>query len=168
MIRKKKMFVRPKKAYEKTRIEEENTILNKYGLKNKREIWKALANINYFRSRAKDLARSTDEEQKILFDKLTALGIKVNSITEVLALKIYNLLERRLPTILYKKALAKTPKEARQMVVHKNVLINGSVVNTPSYIVPIHEENLITIRAKSKKPKPAKEESAQEEKGEAK
>ena len=68
MIRKKKMFVRPKKAYEKTRIEEENTILNKYGLKNKREIWKALANINYFRSRAKDLARSTDEEQKILFE----------------------------------------------------------------------------------------------------
>ena len=34
------MFARPKKAYEKTRITEENVLVEKYGLKNKREIWK--------------------------------------------------------------------------------------------------------------------------------
>ena len=38
-------------------------------------------------------------------------------------------------------------------IVHKNVLINGNVVNTPSYIVPVNEENSITLKVKAKKPK---------------
>ena len=63
MIRKRKMFARPKKAYEKTRITEENVLVEKYGLKNKREIWKTIAKIKYYRQRAKDLAKKTDEEQ---------------------------------------------------------------------------------------------------------
>lgn len=153
MIRKKKLFVRPKKAYESLRIKEENIILKKYGLKSKREIWKSLAKINYYRSRAKALAKSSLEEQKVLFSKLTALGIKVDSISDVLALKIENILERRITTIITKKEMAKTPQQARQMVVHKNILIDGKVVNSPSYIVPISEENLISLRVKNKKPK---------------
>ena len=153
MIRKNKLFLRPHKMYEAARIKEENQIVEKYGLKNKREIWKSAAKINYYRSRAKALARAPMEEQKNLFGKLTALGIKVNSISDVLALKIENLLDRRLPSIMFKKNLAKTTKQARQMVVHKNVLVNGNVVNTPSYIVPVSEENSITLKVKIKKPK---------------
>lgn len=154
MIRKKKLFVRPKKAYEASRIKEENVLLKKYGLKSKREIWKSLAKINYFRSRAKELAKSSMEEQKVLFGKLTALGIKVDSISDVLALKIENLLERRITTIVSKKELAKTPQQARQMVVHKNILIDGKVVNSPSYVVPVTQENLISLKTKTKKTKP--------------
>ena len=163
MIRKKKMFVRPKKAYEASRIKEENSILNKYGLKNKREIWKSLAKINYYRSRAKAIAKSPAEEQKVLFNKLSALGIKVDSISDVLALKIENLLERRLPTIVAKKELAVTPRQARQMVTHKNILIDGRVVNSPSYIVPVSEENLISVKKSAKKPAPAKTEETKSE-----
>src|SRR3989344_3122733 len=116
MIRKKKRYARPKRLYEKVRILEENKIMAIYALKNKTEIWKADAKINYYRSRAKELAKKSFEEQKVLFDRLTALGIKVSSIADVLALKIENLLERRLPTIVVKKGLAKTSKQARQMV----------------------------------------------------
>ncbi len=153
MIRKKKLFLRPHKMYETARIKEENKIVEKYGLKNKREIWKSAAKINYYRSRAKALAKAPMAEQKVLFDKLNGLGIKADSISEILALKIENLLDRRLPSIMFKKNLAKTAKQARQMVVHKNVLINGNVVNTPSYIVPVNEENAITLKVKAKKPK---------------
>ena len=153
MIRKKKLYVRPKKLYETARIAEENSLVKKYGLKNKREIWKASAKINYYRSRAKALAKSTMEEQKLLFNKLTALGIKVESTADVLALKIENLLERRLPTVVFKNNLAKTTRQARQMVVHKNILIDGKVVNSPSYIVPVSEEKSISLKMKTEKPK---------------
>lgn len=153
MIKKKKGYSRPKKMYEKVRISEENALLEKYGLKNKREVWKSLAKINYFRSRAKDLAKASREEQKIFFGKLTALGIKVDSIADVLALKLENILERRLPTLVAKKGLAQTPQHARQLVTHKKILINGKIVDSPSYIVSVNDEGSIALKEKASKPK---------------
>ena len=147
MIRKKKGFVRPKKLYEKSRIEEENKLVDKYGLKNKREIWKTIAKIRYFRHRAKDLAKASPEEQQVLFMKLNSLGLKVMNIADVLALDLESLLRRRLPSIIAQKNLANTVKQARQLVVHKKVRINGKVVNIPSYIVSINEESKITVEA---------------------
>lgn len=161
MIRKKNRYLRPKKAFEISRIKEENALLKKYGLKNKLEVWKSIAKVNYFRKRAKALAKEPLEEQKVLFDKLRALGLDISSIADVLALKIENLLERRLPTIIYKKGMAKTAKEARQMVTHKRILIEGKVINIPGYLVSLKEENLITLKKKTKHLK--KEEPAQAE-----
>jgi small subunit ribosomal protein S4 len=160
MIRKHKLFVRPKKAYQKTRIKEENQIASKYALKTKREIWKAMAKITYFRRRAKTLVKASSEEQQVFFGKLQKIGLKVNSIADVLDLKVENLLNRRLPTVVFEKGLAKTTKQARQMVVHKKVLINGRAVNIPSYIVAVADEPNITIVAKPIKV--AKEESKPE------
>ncbi len=145
MIRKKKLYVRPKKLYEKKRIENENFLLQKYALKNKREVWKSLAKVNYFRSRAKSLARSSLDEQKNLFLKLNNIGIPANSIAEVLALKLEDILERRLPTIVFKKGMSSTVKQARQLVVHKKILINGRVVNVPSYLVLVSEESSLAL-----------------------
>jgi small subunit ribosomal protein S4 len=153
MIRKKKLFTRPKKLYQAARIKEENVLLEKYGLKNKKEIWKTLAKINYYRSRAKALAKAPLDEQKKLFEKLQYIGLKVNSIADVLALKIDDLLQRRLPSIVTKKGFAQTPKQARQMVVHKKVKVSGKVVNVPSYIVSVSEENSIMAQT----PKPQKD-----------
>ena len=151
MIRKGKLFNRPKKAYEKSRIAEENLLLEKYGLKTKREIWKTIAKVNYFRTRAKALANSPIEDQEVLFNKLNYLGLKVNSIADVLALKVENLLERRFSTIVAKKGLASTAKQARQMIAHKTVLLNGNAINIPSYLVPVAEEGNITVKQKVKK-----------------
>ena len=146
MIRKKNKYLRPRKLYEKTRIEEENKLKELYGLKNKKEIWKTDFKVNYFRRRAKALAKSSIEEQTTLFNKLKEIGLNVNSIADVLDLKIRNLLERRLPTIVYRKGLSKTVKEARQMVVHKRISINGNINNTPSYYVRVSEENGIRVK----------------------
>jgi len=151
MLRKRNRYVKPRKAYEKARISEENKLVEKYGLKNKKEIWKAKAKINYFRKRAMALAKLSLEEQEVLFRKLKEIGLNVNSVADVLGLNLENLLERRLPTVLHKKGLAKTAKEARQMVVHKRVSIGGRVSNIPSYIVRVSEESIINV--KSAKPK---------------
>ena len=154
MIKKKKLHSRPKKAFELARIKEENALVKKYGLKNKREVWKTLAKINYFRRRAKELV-SSPEEQSVFLNKLKILGLNTESTADVLGLKPENLLERRLPTIVAKKEMATTPQHARQLVVHKKVLIGGNTVSAPSYIVKTTEENDISLKA-SKKPKAKK------------
>ena len=155
MIRKKKRYSRPRKPFEISRIKDEDALIKQFGLKNKKEIWKTLANINYFRGRAKALAKSSNEEQQVLFKKLQAIGLKINTIAEVLDLKVEDLLNRRLPTVIVKKGLANTPKQARQFVTHKKVLINNQIVNSPSYLVPISFEQSIQLKTsgpKEKKP----------------
>ena len=150
MIRKKNLYSRPKKAFEISRIKEENVLLKKYALKKKLEVWKTIAKVDYYRRRAKALAKSSLEEQQVLFNKLKALGLKADTTADVLALKIENLLDRRLPTIVFKKGFAKTTQEARQMITHKRVLIDNKTVNSPSYLVPLSQEDLISLKKKSK------------------
>lgn len=159
------MYTKPKKPFEKGRIDEENVLLKKYGLKNKKEIWKTNAKVNYFRKRAMVLARETPEAQEVLFGKLRGIGLNIKTTADVLGLKVEDLLERRLPTVLYKKKLANTPKHARQLVAHKKVLIGNQVVSSPGYIVPINEEKLLSIKEKKKAPKqpePSPEETKEE------
>ena len=151
MIRKRKKYSRPIKPFEKARIEEEDILLKNYALKSKREVWKALAKINYFRKRAMALVKSSKEEQEIFFRKLRDLGFNVKSIGDALDLKLEDLLERRLSTIVANKGIANTVKQARQMVVHKKILVGDKVINAPSYIVPVAFESKITIKQKSPK-----------------
>ncbi|MCA9485919.1 MAG: 30S ribosomal protein S4 [Nanoarchaeota archaeon] len=153
MIRKKKNYRRPMKAFEAGRIKEENVLKDRYGLKNKTEIWKTQAKVDYYRGRAKALAQKPIEEQEVLFNKLRALGLKIETISDILDLKVENLLERRLSTIVVKRNIATTTKQARQLIVHKKILVNGKVVSAPSYIVPVAEESSITLKVKVKKPK---------------
>lgn len=57
-------------------------------------------------------------------------------------------LERRLDNTVYRMGFASTRAEARQLVSHKAVLVNGTVVNIPSYLVS--ENDTIEIRERSK------------------
>jgi len=160
-IRKKKQYTRPKKPYDKARIEEEKEITKRYGLKNKREIWKAESAIRRIRGLAKKLIRAEPEEQNKLIEKLKKEGFKVEKIADALALTKENWLERRLQTIVFKKGIIKTPKGARQMITHRHIKINKKVVNIPSYMVNVEEEGKIELDIK---PKPIKEESIKESK----
>ena len=168
MIRKKKRYVKPRKMYVAGRIKEENQLAKKYALKNKREIWKTLAKVTYFRTRAKELAKAPVEEQECFFKKLQALGLKVYSIADVLGLKVEDFLDRRLTTILMNKNLANTAKQARQMVVHKRIIIDGKAISSPSYIVPVSAESSISVKTKEKKPKAEKQGEEKVENAEAK
>lgn len=145
--RKSNKLTKPRKLYERQRIDDENILVKKYGLKNKKEIWKAKSLVSTFRQRAKNLISSETQEQQKFFEKLNKLGIKVTSISDILALTEKDLLERRLQTILFKKKFANTPKQARQMIVHKHVLVNNSIINIPSFWVTSELENKIEIKA---------------------
>jgi len=146
MIKKKKKYEKPRKRFEKARIKEENLLLKKYGLKNKKEIWKTDAKIKYFRRMAKKLAKKDEASKEKFFQKLNLIGLKVDSISDVLSLRIEDLLERRLPTIVFKRGLAKTVKQARQFVTHKKVMVGERVINIPSYLVKVAEEDTIKLR----------------------
>lgn len=58
------------------------------------------------------------------------------------------MLETRLDNVIFRLAFARTRKEARQIVGHKNVLVNGKQVNIPSYLIKAGD--VIEIREKSK------------------
>ena len=143
MIRKHKIFSRPKKAFDTNRIKAEDVLVEKYGLKNKREIWKAKAKLDSIRRRAKKLINESQDVQEAFILKLEKQGYKVNNVVEVLALNEENVLNRRLQTIVLKKELATTPKGARQLITHKHISINGKVVNIPSYHVEVNQEDKI-------------------------
>lgn len=150
MKRKHKRYDRPKKAYDGVRIKSEDKLVIKYGLKNKKEIWKAEARVKYFRNRAKGLITAQRDIQKTFFNKLNDVGLNVNSISDVLALGKEDILKRRLATIVFSRGLATTPKQARQMIVHKKIWINKIAVNIPSYLVKVNEEKNIELKVKKK------------------
>ena len=153
MKRKKKIHSKPKRPFNKQRIDEEANIKKEFGLKNKKEIWRAEARIKAIREKAKKMISSPPEEQEILFNKLKKIGLKVNSIGDVLSLDKEDYLKRRLQTIVVNKKLATKPKSARQLITHKKILVNGNVVNSPSYIVSTELENKITLKEKKKNKK---------------
>ncbi len=142
----------PSHPWQGTRIKEENELLKKYGLKNKRELWKAQSTLRNYRGHARDLlARlrygdvQAETEMKDLLVKLANLGLLTDSATldDVLALELEKLLERRLQTLVYLKGLAYTPKQARQLIVHGHTNIGGRKVTVPGYLVKRNEETSI-------------------------
>ena len=151
--RKRKLFNRPKKPFDRTRMDEENVLVKRYGLKNKREIWKAKTAVSKLRRRAKTLIGADMEEQQSFFDKLNKIGMKITDVSDVLALTEENLFERRLQSVLFKKKMANTVKGARQLIVHKNVLVDGKCVNIPSFVVTKVLEDKITLKERKVKVK---------------
>ena len=166
---KKKKYNKPKRPFDKQRIEEENTLAQKYGLKNKKKIWKAESEIARIRRLAKLLIPKSDEERKVFFEKLNKQGFAVKETSDALALTKEDWFKRRLQTIIFNKKLARTIKQARQLIVHKYVLVDGKVVNSPGFMVPLGLENKIEIKSqkqKHKKSEKVKEDNKESEKKE--
>ena len=59
------------------------------------------------------------------------------------------LLERRLDNVIFRLGFARTRREARQIVDHKHVLVNGKKVNIPSYLIKAGDVIELTEKAKS-------------------
>ena len=146
MRRAKPRYKSPRKPWESKRIKEENEIVRGYGLVNKREIWKTADKLRNWREQAKNIvsiiSQEKDKHKKILLDSLAKFGIvkQDSDVEEILALTMKDLFERRLQTIIYRKGLARTVKQARQFIVHNKVLVSGRKVNSPSYLVRVDDE----------------------------
>jgi small subunit ribosomal protein S4 len=145
----RKKFKRPKKPWDSKRIADEKGIMRTYGLRSKRELWRAEDTLRQFRRRARELIAVEDpEKQRILMDRLVKLGIlsKEAGLDDVLALEISSLLDRRLQSIIARRNIASTPFHARQMITHGHVFIGGKKTRFPSYLVESEEESKIKIK----------------------
>lgn len=148
MKRQRKKYEVPLKLWDKQRIEREKEIIKSFGLRRKKEIWVAEALLRKYRRMARNLAAKKDKEkEKMLITKLTKLGLLQDnaSLDDVLSLTIGNILERRLQTVLLRKGLANTARQARQFIVHRKVKIGEKKVPYPSYLVSKEEENKIQV-----------------------
>lgn len=145
----KKKYVTPRNPWDKERLYNETVLVGKYGLRNKRELWRAQALLRNFRERARKAIALPQEERekqrKEIVDKLYRWGILSPDATldDVLALTVENILERRLQTIIAAKGLAKSVYQARQLILHGHIAVAGRRVTRPSYIVNRGEEDTI-------------------------
>ncbi len=147
--KRRKQYTTPIHPWQKGRIDEEKVLSKEYGLKNKREIWKLASKTRDFARQAKKLIANTTEqgelEKKQLMSRLVSLHILPPdaNLDDVLGLETKDLMERRLQTIVVKKGLAKSMKEARQLIVHGHIMIGSSKITVPSYLVKKDEETSI-------------------------
>jgi len=133
-------FERPSHPWEAERIKAENELLKKYGLKNKKELWRSQYVLRRFRQRARELQarirtrdKQAEKEREQLLRRLGRLGLlplEGTTLDDVLALDVEAILSRRLQTLTFLKGLAFTPRQARQFIVHGHVSIGGRTQET--------------------------------------
>ncbi len=146
MKRQRKKYERPLNPWDKERIEKERELVKNFGLKNKKEIWRAEAISRKYRRLARELVAKKDKEkEKKLVEKMIKLGLLNDgaSLDDVLGLKVENFFERRLQTIVFRKGLANSIKQARQFITHGHVSIDGRKAVYPSSLVSKDEEGKI-------------------------
>jgi len=148
----RKKWEPPGHPWVKERLMEEMRLVGIYGLRNKRELWIAKTMLRRIRARARALLSKPPElraaEEKALITRLYKLGLLPSenaTLDDVLSLTVDHILERRLQTIVYKKGLAKSIHEARQLIAHGHIAINGRRVTAPGYLVKRDEEDAIDL-----------------------
>lgn len=175
--RRTKKYVRPPMQWNTERIQEEGDLRKEFGLKNAKEVWKAKAELRRIRGNARKLLalgdKSSNETEAIL-KRIERYGIlkrneeRENTLDDILQLDVRSLLERRLQTRVMKKGLALTAKQARQLITHGFIAIDGVKISVPSYLVRLDEEDKIDyykrIDIAPKAPVEVKEEVKEEKK----
>ncbi len=150
----RKQYSTPNHPWQKARIEEEKGLMKEFGLNTKKEVWKMVSTLKNYHAEAKRLVathtKQAEIEKKNLLDKLSSLNlIKADAeIHDILNITIKDIFNRRLQTILVKKSLAKSAKQARQFITHGHVIVNDKKIDRPSYLVS--EQELGTIQFKEK------------------
>ncbi|MCY3411444.1 MAG: 30S ribosomal protein S4 [Candidatus Heimdallarchaeota archaeon] len=151
----RKQWHSPGHPYQKPRLETELVTVGRYGLRNKRELWKARTQLGKYRAQARALlaleAEERAEREQILLGKLTRLGIVTEGTPsdEILALEVEVILKRRLQTLVLEKGFAGTIHQARQLIAHRHIAINGRILTSPGYMVPVNEEDSISYSENS-------------------
>jgi len=151
----RKKFETPRFRWRTDILQEELKLLGQYGLRNKHELWRHKTMLSKTRSIARSLIGKLPEErakmENELLTRLKKLGIlaETSVLDNVLDLSIEDLLERRLQTIVFRKGLARTIFQARQLITHGHVTVGNRRVTIPSYIVAKAEEEQVMYSPQS-------------------
>jgi len=142
----RKSYETPRHPWRKDQLEVELHIMGEYGLRNKRELWRYKTMLSQVRGIARSLLGATEAERSRIereyLAKLSRIGVlsESASIDDVLDLEIRDLLERRLQTVVFRRGMAKSVFQARQLVSHGHIAVGARVVSVPGYIVRREEE----------------------------
>merc|ERR1711869_132600 len=131
---------RPRRSYDKERLDAELKLIGTYGLKNKREIWRIGLVLSKERAVARQLLTLEERDPQRVFKsqalmrRMIRYGIldeDKQSLDYVLALKIEDFMERRLQTLVFKRGLAKSIHHAR---------VGRQIVDIPSFMVRVESQ----------------------------
>lgn len=143
----RKTYSRPKTPFQSERIAGEVELVKSFGLRNKRELWKAQAVLRKYRHSSRTLLASAasgqaDPKVEAILNRLKKYGMlkEEGDLDAVLSMKITDVLERRLQTQVYRQGLANSMKQFRQFITHGHVQVSGRRVTIPSYLVRRGEE----------------------------
>ncbi len=170
MVKKlKKQYETPEEGWSQERISREDELIEDYGLKNKREVYKAQSQLRNLRREARKLAASENErERQELLKKVNDLGLvrKDAELGEILSLSVTDILDRRLQTAVNRRGMSDTVKHARQLVTHGHVYIGGERTTIPGYLLTQEEEKQVEVIIPENTDEETKETVEEEETGE--
>lgn len=147
----KKKYDSPRNPWGQEQIAAELQLIGEYGLRNKRELLKARTALSRIRGIARSLLGKEESERVKLenefLQSLSRQGILSENanIDDVLDLDIKDILERRLQTLIFRKGLAKTIHQARQLISHGHIQVGKSFVSIPSFMVTRNDEPNIKL-----------------------
>lgn len=133
--------------WDSARIQKEHGLKEKYGLKNLRELWVLDSELRRIKQNVRNVlsGKSSEETGRQIMERLTRYNVLANGakLDDLLVLDVESLLERRLQTMVLRKGLARTLKQARQFVAHGLIMVNGRRMTSPGYLVLAKEEGAI-------------------------
>ncbi len=127
------------------RIHADNELIKEYGLKNMKELWKVQSDLSRIRGNVRELlsGNATNPEiERNMISSLAKFGIVTQEATldNLLDLKPNAILERRLQSQVFRKGMARTMKQARQLITHGFISISGKRANRPGMMVSVAAE----------------------------
>src|SRR3989344_28955 len=150
-----KKYSSPSHPWQKARLDFESQIRKEYATGNKTEIWKMNSILRTFLKIAKKLSSQRTAQEKLEKEQLVARVKKYGLINangdlkDILNLGLKDIMERRLQTLVFRKGFAHSCKQARQFVTHKHIIVDGKIITSPSYLVPVGQEHKISFSQRS-------------------
>lgn len=151
----RKKYETPMHPWKKNVIEEEKILKRDFGLNTQKEILIAKTFLKKYKNIAKRLiaqktAQGLKEKEQIL-NKLQRLGFipAGSDLDKILNLGLNDVLNRRLQSVVTKKGLARTQRQARQFIIHRHIVIGSKEITSPSYLLSVEEEAFVGFKEKS-------------------
>ena len=148
----------PLNPFAKDRLDEELQIVGKFGLKNKREVWRAKYQVSQFRRAARILLTLEEKDPKRIFEgtallrRLNRLGMLDDEhlqLDYILALKTEDIMNRRLQTLVHQLGLARSIHHARVLIRQRHIRVGKQVVDIPSFLVRVDSQKHIDLALNS-------------------